>query len=467
MAQKKLDLHRRWLSLGLAILFALSLTLVLAMIGGAGRIADWGATEFQLQNVDSVPAEVTARFYDLDGDEAFVFTDTIPPGQTVYYQPEEDTPGLKPDFEGTLLVETEQEVAGAVMHLMTTTIEGMNGNDVFEMVSDEITATMYYAARVERSLDKFDSRILVTNLSPSLARVTVTVYNRSGLPVWDTQADIPIRGNWILDLDQQVDLGEDFTGSAIIESRTGEPIRVEVIRSSKDQWAIYSAQSKGSSLLVAPLIRQHAWGIITPTIDLLNTTLTDTVVIVCSADGSLCESYPLEGRASQRIIPPVETIGPYLIESMAPIIAVVGFEGEWGCSAYAAEAPELASTRLAAPMLYQDYLEWATGLWIYNTGPTTTTVNVTYRGVVTEPVEDKIEKEVGPGSAALFEPLLGVPHYAAWVSADQPLMGVVEGINWQRSDGYFTYWATPYETTLKHRVYMPLILSHGSSGTLK
>ena len=74
--------RRRWYILGLSILSALLLLLLVAALGNAGRIGDWSATEFQLQNLDEIPAHFDAVFIDALGNPIHEFTGSILPGHT-------------------------------------------------------------------------------------------------------------------------------------------------------------------------------------------------------------------------------------------------------------------------------------------------------------------------------------------------------------------------------------------------
>jgi hypothetical protein len=444
-----------WRPLALGAALALSLILLLTVISYAGRHATWQATEFQVLNLEDVPADLTARFYGPVGEEVFSFTHRLSPGQTAYYKPEEM--GLAPEFVGTLYVETEQQVAGAVMHVATTTFPGLGGNDVFQMMADDITSTFYIVPYVQRPLspEDFGSHILVSNLATETAMVAVAIYDAAGVPADTPEFAVPVHGSWMLSLSELGGLPPEFiAGSAVINAN--QPIRVDIVESTASQWRVYSAPIGESDVLYAPLVPANEPGVVTPTISVRNLSAIDAVVTVCSTDDGSCQESNLALAASTRMVVTSTTASPYTITSNVPVAAVVSAEGVGGSFSYAAGGEEQIGYHLAAPMLFDGYRGFTTTLWVYNTGKVTAAVTVTYVGTEGEARLD-LSASIGPDQVEGFEPALGQPHYAALVTADQPILGLVEGSSTTREDGRFAYWATPFvpPTWL---VYLPLVI---------
>lgn len=456
----------------LAGILALALILVAAAIGNAGLGSDWHATEFQLQNLDAVPAEFTARFYDPGGNQIHAITDTLGPGMSAYYQPE--LAGLDPAFTGTLRIETEQVMAGAVMHFATTMIPGFNGNDVFSMSPSDTASTRYYAPRLEKSPAGPNSRIFVYNEGEFEARVSARFFNPDGRPTAETiyfpllvlggaegashQAlssaslvqssismvvdTIPVNGSIVIDLSRLGHLPPEFIGSAVIEA--DQPIRVDVLIASEEQWAIYPAPAKGATFLYAPLVQQYQVGLVTPTISLQNVGKDIADITIRPSTGPFFESVTLPVLGSEKYVIIAPYPDSYVIESTQPIVAVVGTDGFGGSSIYTALALEQAATRVAAPMLYDDYQEWTTNLWIYNTGAVTNTVVISFTGAPTGTTTWLTEK-IGPNQAQVFGPVLNIEHAVAWISGEHPVFGLVEGftLSENQEDRRFSYWAHP------------------------
>lgn len=454
---------QRWRSLAAALFLALVLTLSIIALGYAARLSDWGATEFQLQNLDPAPAHFEAHFFDRAGSPALVITGTLGPEGTVYFKPEEDF-GLDPAFEGTLSIESDSRIAGAVMHFMTTTIPGFNGNDVFQMTPDTITATHYYIPRVEKGFppDGFSTRILISNLGAENALVDMLIRDSNGVPLVTTNVPVTVQGSQAVDLAATAGLPYGFTGWAEVTS--GQPVRVEVLQANETQWAAYTAPITDAAELIAPIIRRSEQAVFTPTIDLLNVRDQEIDISICAANPTTCINLSLKASQSMRLTPEVPKDEPYRILSSGPVFAVIGLESKSGSWSYAAAAPGQASMHLAAPMLYDQYQGWSTVLWIYNTADITTTASIRYGEAGTGGTLP-LAAEIGPHQSAGFGPAMGAEHYAAWVEAGAPVLGIVEGAHPDRKDNSFIYWADAY--TPQNRLFLPLVvrnLSPGPSG---
>ncbi|MBN1314973.1 MAG: hypothetical protein JXA42_05880 [Anaerolineales bacterium] len=455
--------RRRWLPLVMAMCFALLLTITIIRLSRAARISDWGATEFQVQNLDSIPARFTAHFYDEAGFEVLVFSDTIAPMSSVYFKPEEES-GLDPAFVGTMAIESNQPLAGAVMHFMTTTITGFNGNDVFQMTPDTITTTLYHIPRIERGIppDGFSTKILISNLGTETAQVEVTLRDSNGAPVDVIHLPVDVRGSQRVDLSGMESLVYGFAGWATVHS--DQPIRVEVLRSNQNQWATYTAPSSDGIELVVPRIHQLDQDVVTPTFDVLNARSIDVDVFICLTKEPTCVNFPLKAFQSVRITPEIYDDGPYMIHSTGPIFAIIGLESSWGSWAYAATPQDQAATHLAAPMLFDNYQGWSTTLYIFNTAGSTTTVSVQYDEAAARGTMPLVDK-VGPRHVIAFGPVLGAEHYAAWIEADGPVLGIIEGVHKDAKDGAFIYWADAY--TPREHIYLPLVLSNAGAGSTR
>jgi hypothetical protein len=434
------SLRRRRPLLAVAAALALALTLLWAVSSYAGVAGDWHATDFQVQNLSTVPAEITARFHHPDGSVAYTFTDTIRPGCNEYYQPEQMVPApLDPAFSGTLRIETDKDIASGIMHFATTE-PGYNGNDVFETVADDVMAREYFAPYVERDLNAFSSEILVGNLGTAMAMATVTIYAPGGAQVLSpTHLSIPVNGRASLDLRDVVDLGSPFIGSAAISAT--EPIWVDVVGTSWTQWATYAAPSAGSPALHAPYVEGYQAGIVMPSIYVQNVSLASTTVTVCRVGGA-CDSSSLQPKGSHEFVLTDPLPGSYTITGTERIAAVVGTEGSAGASAYTALRPDQASFYEYAPLLFDDFGGLTTTLWVYNPGTITATVAVTFTGTPT-PVIGYTAKQIRPGEVFAFLPGGGIPsHHAAQVVADEPVLALIVGTILGAEDGSFAYRAT-------------------------
>jgi hypothetical protein len=436
-----------------ALTVGLFLLLTVVQLGRAGRIADWKATELQLLNLDVAPAPLNARFFDPVGRSVFTVSDTLASGTARFFQPEQQ--GLDPGFTGTVRIDTEQLVVGAVLH-RAFPAAGMAGNDVFPMVQDNITATVYHAAWVERMSPEgqFTSQILVANLGSAPAEVQVSLSDSSSTPVWQDKLDIPVNGSIELDLAGIVQLTAGFGGSAQLQAT--QPIHIDIVRSNESQWAIYAAQPEGSAQLVAPLVAGLIPGAATPTIHLLNPQISATgLVTVCAVLDGSCSHHPLPPGASLAVLPEADHPDTYLIEGSVPIMATICTDSPAGSSAYAAVPVNQAATHLAAPLLLGNHDDWLTTWWVYNPTSSPATISIHYVSASGESWTLP-SIEVGPTAIRPLEPWLEASIYAGWIQADRPVLGLIEGHHPQEPDGRFTYWATPFSPSA-WRQFLPLL----------
>ena len=367
------------------------------------------------------------------------------------------------------------------MHFATTLIPGFNGNDVFSMFPSDTASTQYYAPRIERSPTGFNSRIFVYNESDAEVRVSTRFFSPDGRPTAETiyfpllvfkgqtlssqdplptliQAlsasdpgassismvvdTIPVNGSIVIDISEVDHLPPEFIGSAIIEA--DQPIRVDVLIANEEQWAIYPAPAEGATFLHAPLVHEYLPGVLTPTISLQNIGNAVAEVTIHPSTGPVLGSITLPVLGSEKYLLLAPYTDSYVIESTQPIVAVVGTDGLGGSSTYTALALDQASTFVAAPMLFDDYQEWTTDLWIYNTGAVTNTVVISFTAAPTG-TTTRLTEKIGPHEARVFGPMLNIEHVVAWMNGEHPILGLVEGNNPSESleDRRFSYWAYP------------------------
>lgn len=458
------DLGNPGRSIALAMVLAIALALVLVVVGYAGRAAEWQATEFQLQNLDNVPADYVARFLDLAGTQVLTLTGSIPVGRGVYIRPEEEH-GLPEAFTGTLRVESDQQIAGAVLHLASPSYPG---NDVFQMISDDTVATDYNLPLLQSGGPERDlwSVILIMNLGLDDAIGQVEFYDAGGVLALEwpfVQVPIPPLGRLeidLFDLIQQGLLPAGFDGSAVVAA--DQPIGVDVVTMSGGHWAIYAAPSQGSTRLIAPMVEGYQQGQVTPTIVLQNMIDIHADVSLCGVTSAVCQAAPLPGSGT--VLVPIESpiTDAYLISATTPVAGVVAVRSADGFAHYAAQPVELAATHLAAPMLFDDYQGWDTSIWVFNPGDIAATLAVTYTGVPT-PQHAVVGAEVPPGEALPLEATLGMTHTMARLAADQPVLALVRGENGTVEDGRFAYWTSPYVPMRVETIYLPLVMSDGPS----
>ncbi len=434
------SLRHRYSLLILALVFAITLALLLAMSSYARpRAGGWSATDFQVQNLSGREAQFTAHFRGYDGEDDFFFSDRVLTGCNKYYRPEEiqlfPTP-LAEHFVGTLHIETDEDIASTIMHFATFSF---NGNDVFETVPDDTTAQDYYAPRVEREYDGVSSQILVGNLVSVTTEATIMIYEPGGsLATGPITVSVPGDGSAALDLEEVSALGNSFIGAAEISA--DGPIWVDVVGASDTQWAAYAAPSALSIELSMPYIPGYQAGSVEPAISLQNPN--DSPIMVTITPGG---PHTLLARGS-KVVPITSGIaGPYYIQSDEPVAAVVSVGGSNGASAYAALDFGQSVPYLHASTGFNGYNGWETTLWVLNVSANFADVEVTFietahANVVTAPVTT-----ITPGVLVPFAAPSGMNQFAVEVRADQPTFALVEGLHSSQNDGRFMYHATRWE----------------------
>jgi PKD repeat protein len=448
------DLRRRFPLLILAVVFALLLTLLLVVTGYAGRPGVWRATEFQVQNLDDETALITARFYDPHGLEVLSFNDSIAPGASAYYQPELPPYNLPTTFTGTLIVSSEQIIAGAIVHLASPTPPHHNGVTVYETFDEAELGPRAYAPLVEKDNDGFGSWVGVSNLGDVTATVTVTIYDPAGsiASTWSGQASP--RGLVELNVGAIEELPVGFVGAAAIQA--SQPILAQVSRSNGTALASYSTPGQGGNELAAPLVPGASSGAVTPALATQN--LGDQPSVVAQAFGAGCDTCPcriitLDPGGSDFVTRPYTASAPLYIfnDDEQPVASVVTVgsaqAGAAGVASYAAFDVARLGQRAAVPLAFGGYEGWYTRLWVQNLGTTTATVDLTYTLLISpgSSAFSAHQAILGPGQTTTFPPP-AAPHASAIAWADQPIAVLVEGYNDSLAleDSRFYYRATPY-----------------------
>ncbi len=439
------SLHRRYSPLILIVVLTLAFTLLWAVTSYAGRASGWHATDFQVHNLSGREAQFTAHFRGYDGEDDFFFSDRVLTGCNKYYRPEEiqlfPTP-LAEHFVGTLHIETDEDIAAAAVHFTTPSF---GGNDVFETVPDDTTAQDYYAPRVEREYDGVSSQILVGVLGAGADEVLVSIYDLTGnLVLTETFYSINPYGSVVMDLQGYASLDDSFIGSATIASTgAGQPIWVDVagVNDAGAQWAIYAAPFAPSTELAVPYIPGYQAGSVEPAISLQNPNDYSTMVTITPPG----ISHTLEARGSEVVAITSDTAGPYYIQSDDPVAAVVSVGGSDGASSYAALDFGQAAPYLHASTGFNGYKGWETTLWVFNNSSMDADVEVTFVETAHANVAAIPVTMIRPGEIASFTAPSEMKQFAVEVSADQPVLAVVEGLHSNQDDGRFIYRATRWE----------------------
>ncbi len=428
------DLGRRWRLPILTVGFALALILLLTVVSHAARSCHSLGSGLQLYNLDDQPAPFTAYFYQPDGDLQHSFEGTIQPGCNAYFEFEPQDV-----LTGSLRLESDQEVVGVNLHLATAEFDG---NDAFEMVPGDITTTVYFAPWLMREYFGTNSRLLVGNLAPGPNTATVEFFAATGQFTTSRVLAIPENGTAFLRLEEVPELGVDFVGAAIVSA--DQPIWADVVQQRDTQIASYAVPMEGSLELLLPYVPGYEAGTTQPSIVLHNLASTmDANVNVCAIGGG-CDDFVLPPLSS--LVHNLTSPDPraYVVSSDQPVAAVATVGGTEGSWAYAGLPPHRATRYQYAPMIFSNYQDIQTTLWLFNAGSLATTAQITFTGTPT-PTIWTTSQPIDPEQMAAVAPPAGQAHYAAQIDAGPggQILALVEG-TLPAADGRFAYRTSGY-----------------------
>ncbi len=106
----------RWV---LILLGALLILLVSALVvhGGTAQRGSWLTTGFQVVNLGPWTANMSAGFYAPDGNLVYRIDDSLPGGEVRAYHPASRPTPLPDTFTGTLALNSDGQLAAAIIHL--------------------------------------------------------------------------------------------------------------------------------------------------------------------------------------------------------------------------------------------------------------------------------------------------------------------------------------------------------------
>ncbi len=459
MASLPAPLRSRWIA---AIAVFMALALLCAGVASAKDIGWWDSTEFQVVNLDPVPARFTARFVDgLTGATVFFFTDQLPPFGTRFYQPEEMQPGLPPLFEGVLAIESEQNVAATILH-RDEQGDQLPGATAFEVIDEAQLTT-----DVQFPIDGC-TIVVVHNPWPEPANAELAIYDDQGTLLLFEPRDVVSQTTVSLVL--RIFLPSLVDGGAVLTSDL--PLKVTVVRSCLGITGVssYVATSAPSAHWLVPQALPVGGGQDgLSLIGLKNASSSQLVSVTLSSPGGGSVGYDLVPMAGRWVAGPSGPAGPLAVSADGPIIVSVltqygVLESQEPPGDYIYGAFSQASNRLALPVLLRDYDGWSTdgGIYIQNAGHQQTVVRLRYVTVDGDEFFDQAPLQPG----AVWSPApasLAYQHAAAMAWADQPIVALVTAKKLGVLDGWFSYRGINYTgiTPERQRYYLPLVVKGG------
>ncbi len=333
----------------------------------------FGTTDFQVVNLAPEDQPFTAHLLTPEGNEAYRFQATLPGGGSGVYVPGS---ALPQGFAGTVILETP---VGAAMGIVHMEAPETGSNTVYPGVPDESLGTSAYTP-----IDDC-TRLYVHNADATVAISAVLyVYDLSGEQRGVLGQEIPPLGLVAIDPVPAMGLPPDFVGSAVVAADRLIEVTVE---SHCGGLAAYVAPAYCGTTLYAPEVPGEETLPAEITISLMNPTDSWAFGSISYTYG-ITDMLYLPPRAGI-VVPYPATVptGPLVIDSNAPVVAVVHFTsyvpGQEGTFAYRALAAEEATRAVALPVLFKQPGGWQTGdnIWVMNVGPTTADVRIRYVAV--------------------------------------------------------------------------------------
>ncbi len=446
----------------LAVLILAGLALVVIGVAYAGDRGIWSATEFQVVNLDRAPAYITARFVDMSGTTVYTLTDTIPLLGTRFYRPEQMQPPLPTDFAGTLIIDSEHNVAATILHRDEaggSALLPIQGNTTFEVVDDGQLGSI---AQIPVDLCTI---VLVHNPGQVETLGSIDILGEAGDLLLGQPFDLlpGTSASYVL----ATLLPSLLSGGAVIGA--DHPIEVTVIHN--------CLALPGAGSYVAPAAAGHHWAAPwvlgggigqngSSAISVKNASSLPAAVTLLGPSGPI-DTYALLPQGSVRAPISSGVDGPVWISSTQPVTAkVVTYyalidkaQEPVGLYTYGAFDPTRATTHVALPMLLGGYEGWhhGYGVYIQNVGEISTTVTLRY---VTDDGQVLIEQAVvEPGDVWQPPPLaLAYTHAAATAKADQPIVALVTAQKEGSQDNWLAYRGINYVPRKLYLLYLPISL---------
>ena len=446
----------------LAILAIAGLALIIIGVAYAGDRGIWSATEFQVVNLDPVPAFITARFIDLGGMTVYTLTDTIPPLGTRFYQPEQMQPPLPTDFAGTLAIDSKHNVAATILHRDEaggSALLPIQGNTTFEVVDD---GQLGEVAQIPVDLCTI---VLVHNPGQVEATGSMDILDQNGGSLLDQPFGLlpDTSASYVL----ATLLPSLLSGGAVIGA--DHPIEVTVIHN--------CLALPGAGSYVAPAAAGHHWtapwvlggGIGqngSSTISVKNASGLPAAVTLLGPSGPI-GTYGLLPQGSVQAPVSFSMDGPVWISSTQPVTAKVitrytildEAQEPVGLYTYGAFDPTRATTHVALPMLLGGYEGWnhGYGVYIQNVGEVSTTVTLRY---VTDGGQVLIDQAVVERGDVWQPPppAMSYTHAAATAKADQPIVALVTAQKEDSQDNWLSYRGINYLPRRLYILYLPISL---------
>ena len=365
-------------------------------------------TAAYIQNVGTVPAEITIRYFDQTGQLTGSGDGVILAVNASWTVRQDNGHSMSPGFAGSARVYSDsyndQPLATFVNEFAPGNVGDATGYTGVRQPSG--TGTSLYAPTIANgAYGGYRTGIGLMNAGNAPTTITVTYRDLNGIAVKAQVINgVPAYGYYGVfsgDAGQPWDakLPEGFAGSATITS-SGTPIAAVVNETGPGgKFSSYNAVPSGSTTLFAPAALNNAFGGYYTGMGIQNTSASAGTVSVTYYDASgtpTLKSFSIAAYGYLGVYQGSPTDGPpanpngytAVLQSNVPIAAIV-VEVAPGSASGAQQSTSYNTfpggiSRANLPLVESAGSDgWSTGLGIMNTGTTSTTVTVNYYDIVT------------------------------------------------------------------------------------
>jgi hypothetical protein len=331
----------------------------------------------------------------------------------------------------------------------------------------------YLPVVMKEAYGGWTSRMHIRNNGPGQSPVTVEYYDQAGNLISTDSETVAAGGTWVVNQSDNPSLPQGFAGSSEVLSPQPATVAVDEIPRSGDA-ITYDGVAAGGTTLHLPVVLNGAYGGWSTGVSVMNTGDGPAGVTITYYDSNgkvagKCDSIDaLPSRGYWGVFQgggqlPAGFIGSATVISSQPVVATVNEVnyGPIGGGATTYTGLDKGATTVHFPAVMNNaFGGWTTGMSLVNVGSAQGMVTIQYYDS-SGSIAGREQRTLGAGGCwGVYQGAGQLPpgfSGTATVTSDQPLVGIVNEVNYVGT-GAFSYVGTSEGAT---QVYFPAILSGG------
>jgi hypothetical protein len=423
-------------------ILALAVLMVVMVVPFAGAQTITWNSSFTVVNLGTADATVDVTFYNEAG--ASFHPDPLVPGATPLPNPFVQAPGTStivvmafassdlPDGRYSVVLSADQPIV-AIANLA-----GADGTIVYNgsySGMEDIGQVSMYMPSVNKAYFDWNSHLSVQNLTGSAMDITIEFYAGTPATVTEKTQNVPAYSSWHYDLSTDPVLPTMFNGSAKVLA-AGPVAAVDNQYNQNPAVAganqVYGGLAEGNDDLYCPALYDNFIGVWISSLNVQNIGSAEAHVTYIYSDG-MTETAVIGPNAANLT---VYNTGAHAggtfsahVQGDQPLVAVANANAGTASQTY--ECFTGGATEIRTPLVMKQFVGvFNTGVQIQNVGSATTSATITYEGYPSDAYSVSVPANgtyifYTPGEAFLPAGFSG----AAAVTADQPLVGIVNQTN--------------------------------------